>query len=299
MNTGKRELLIGIGVAVLATIIWSGNFVVARGVIHQIPPISLAFYRWATASLLLLPFAWKRFGEERPVLLQHKSYLFWTALSGVTIFNTLVYIAGHYSPAINLALIGTTTSPIFSIILAAIFLKEKIRPLRIAGVLICVAGILFLLSQGSWDRLRSFHFSVGDGWILLAALSFAIYNIFVKRKPAGIHPINFLFSVFALGTLLLLPAYLIELVHTPPVQWTFNLAGIILYLGAGASIVSFLCWNMAIARLGAARTALFGNLIPIFSILEAVWFLDEQFTLVHAFSGLLVIAGVFIANLKK
>lgn len=298
MNS-KKELFVGIGLAVLATIIWSGNFVVARGVIKQIPPVGLAFYRWATASLILLPFAWKRFTEQKQLLLQHKWYLFWTALTGVTLFNTFVYIAGHHSPAINLALIGTTTSPVFSIILAAIFLKEPIKPLRIVGLLLCITGIAYLISQGSWERLKTFHFSAGDGWILIGALSFAIYNIFVRRKPAAIHPLNFLFTVFSLGTLLLLPFYLIELSHAAPVQWSANLLLIILYLGAGASVLAFLCWNMAIARLGAARTALFGNLIPIFSILEAVWLLNEQFTLVHVIGGILVIAGVLIANLKK
>lgn len=298
MNS-KKELFIGISLAVLATIIWSGNFVVARGVIKQIPPVGLAFYRWATASLILLPFAWKRFRAEKDVLLQHKSYLFWTALTGVTLFNTFVYIAGHHSPAINLALIGTTSSPVFSIVLAAIFLKERINAWRVVGVLLCLTGILYLLSQGSWERLKTFHFSAGDGWILIGALCFAIYNIFVRRKPAGIHPLNFLFTVFSLGTLLLLPFYLIELSHAAPVQWSANLILIILYLGAGASVLAFLCWNMSIARLGAARTALFGNLIPLFSIIEAVWWLGEQFTMVHVFSGILVIAGVLIANLKK
>lgn len=299
MTISKKELYIGIGLAILATIIWSGNFIVARGVIKQIPPVGLAFYRWATASLIMLPLAWNRFREEKPIILQHKSYFFWTALTGVSLFNTFVYIAGHHSPAINLALIGTTTSPVFAIILAAIFLKERIRPLRVVGLLLCLTGIVWLLSQGSWERLKAFHFSAGDGWILLGALSFAIYNILVRRKPSGVHPLNFLFTVFVIGTLIILPFYLIELTHANPVDWSANLVLIILYLGAGASVLAFLCWNMAIARLGAARTALFGNLIPVFSILEAVLILDEQITMVHVLSGALVIAGVVIANLKK
>lgn len=299
MTISKKELYIGIGLAILATIIWSGNFIVARGVIKQIPPVGLAFYRWATASLIMLPLAWNRFREEKAIILQHKSYFFWTALTGVSLFNTFVYIAGHHSPAINLALIGTTTSPVFAIILAAIFLKERIRPLRVVGLLLCLTGIVWLLSQGSWERLKAFHFSAGDGWILLGALSFAIYNILVRRKPAGIHPLNFLFTVFTIGTLIIFPFYLIELTHADPVDWSTNLVLIILYLGVGASVLAFLCWNMAIARLGAARTALFGNLIPVFSILEAVLILDEQITMVHVLSGALVIAGVVIANLKK
>lgn len=299
MSTSGKELYIGIGLAILATIIWSGNFIVARGVIKQIPPVGLAFYRWATASLIMLPLAWNRFRQEKAILLQHRSYFLWTAFTGVSLFNTLVYIAGHHSPAINLALIGTTSSPVFAIILAAIFLKEPIRPLRIAGLLLCLGGIVFLLSQGSWERLKAFHFSAGDGWILLGALSFAIYNIFVRRKPAGIHPLNFLFTVFTIGTLIILPFYLIELIHSTPVNWTINLVLIILYLGAGASVIAFLCWNMAIARLGAARTALFGNLIPVFSVLEAVLILEEELTIIHLLSGTLVITGVVIANLKK
>ena len=299
MTNTNKDIYTGMGLAVLAAIIWSGNFIVARGVSQQIPPISLAFYRWSMATLIMLPIAWKGFRQQAPLLKQHSTYLFWTALSGITLFNTFVYIAGHYTQAINLALIGTTSSPVFAIILAALFLKERIKPLRVVGLLLCIAGIILLLSQGSWQKLQAFHFTAGDGWILLAALSFAIYTIFVRRKPAAIQPILFLFTVFAIGTLVLLPFYVWEMTQAPPVQWNLSLVGIILYLGAGASVMAFLFWNMAIGKLGAARTALFGNLIPVFSTLEAVWILNEEFLMVHVVSGVLEIAGVVIANLKK
>jgi drug/metabolite transporter (DMT)-like permease len=219
----------------------------------------------------------------------------WISLTGITLFNTLVYFAGHYSPAINLALIGTTSSPVFSIILAAIFLREKITLLRITGLLFCIAGITYLLAQGSWERLKAFHFSQGDILILVAALAFAIYNILARRKPAGLSPTNFLFVIFALGALLLLPAFIYESITRPPIQWNGNLLLIILYLGAGTSVISFLCWNAAISRLGAARTSLFGNLIPIFSTLEAVVFLGEEITMIHVISGVVVIGGLVIA----
>jgi drug/metabolite transporter (DMT)-like permease len=74
---------------------------------------------------------------------------------------------------------------------------------------------------------------------------------------------------------------------------------IILYLGLGTSVISFLCWNAAISRLGAARTALFGNLIPIFASLEAVFFLGEKISVLHLISGVVVITGLIIANLRK
>ncbi|HKH60705.1 MAG TPA: DMT family transporter [Flavitalea sp.] len=294
-----KAVYTGIVFAILATIIWSGNFVVARGVINQIPPFSLAFYRWLTASVIIFPLAFRKFEAEKTIVIRNWKYFFWVSLTGITFFNTLIYIAGHYSPAINLALIGTTSSPVFAVVLAAIFLKDKIKLLRIFGMAICISGIIILLSGGSLQRLINFHFSTGDLWVLAAALSFAIYNTLVRKKPAYISAVNFLFVVFSFGTLLLLPFFIWEVLNTDSIAWDWNLVFIIIYLGLGASVICYLLWNGAIARLGSPRTALFGNLIPIFSTLEAVWILNEEITLIHIISGLLVVTGLIIANLRK
>jgi drug/metabolite transporter (DMT)-like permease len=292
----KKDYYTGIALAVLATLIWSGNFVIARGVNQQIPPVSLAFYRWSLATLLIAPLAIKKFKEEKEIVLKNWKYIFWVALTGITLFNTFVYVAGHYTSAINMALIGTTSSPIFATIMAVVFLKERMNTFRIIGILLCVAGIILLLSKGSWENLASFTFSVGDLWVLAGAMAFAIYNILVRKKPGGISAINFLFVIFLLGTIILFPAYLTELNVTGPVQWNGNLYGSIIYLGLGTSVISFLCWNAALQKLGTGTTVLFGNLIPIFSTLEAVWLLGEQINSIHLISGLLVIGGLIIAN---
>jgi drug/metabolite transporter (DMT)-like permease len=284
--------------AVIATVVWSGNFIVARGVINQIPPVSLAFYRWLMGSLIILPIGWNKFQQEKALIAQHWKYLGWVAFSGIALYNTFLYIAGHYTPAINLALIATTTSPVMAIALAAIFLKEKIGPLRLVGLLICISGILLLLSRGNLDTLLGFHFSTGDWWLLAGALCFAIYNTLVKRKPAGISATSFLVAIFCAGTLMLLPAYVYEAATTTAVKFDWSLFGIILYLGLGACVISYLCWNAAIGILGAARTSLFGNLIPVFSTLEAVLILDEKITVIHALSGGLVILGLVLANIS-
>ena len=298
-TASKKDIYVGISLAILATIIWSGNFIVARGVSQRIGPVSLAFYRWLTATVIMLPLAWKKFSAEKAVVKANWKYLFWTAFTGIALFNTCVYIAGHYTTAINLALIGTTSSPIFSGIMAVVFLKETMGRLRLAGYVLCIAGIVLLLSRGSWETLAAFRFSKGDLWVIAGALSFACYSILVRKKPAGISPLNFLFVVFAAGTVMLLPFYVVEVIQSPVVQWDLSLASIILYLGAGASVIAFLCWNTALHKLGATRTVLFGNLIPIFSVWEAVIFLKEQVTTIHLLSGTLVICGLIIANLKK
>jgi len=295
----RKNIYIGILLAVTATIVWSGNFIVARGVIKQIPPVSLAFYRWLMGSIIILPIGYKKFRQELPLIRKHWKYLLWIAFTGITLYNTFLYVAGHHTPAINLALIATTTSPIMAIALAAIFLKEKISLLRFTGLLICIAGILLLLSKGSLDRLLGFHFSIGDWWLLAGALCFAIYNTLVKQKPRAISATSFLVAIFWAGTIMLLPAYLWEFNTAPPVIFDLKLFGIIVYLGLGACVISYLCWNAAIARLGSGRTALFGNLIPIFSTLEAVLILDEQIMGIHIISGALVITGLVLANISS
>ena len=284
--------------ATLATLIWSGNFIVARKVYKQIDPVSLAFYRWSIATLILLPFAFKKFIREWNDVKRSWHYLFWASLFGISLFNTFVYIAGHYTTAINLALIGTTSSPIISIIMARIFLKEKIGWMKLSGLLVCVAGILFLLSKGDIRNLLTLKFSPGDGWVLVAAFCFAAYNIFVRKKPASVSSLNFLFVTFLTGSLLLLPVFVWQLAHGDTVIWDKQLIISILYLGLGASVVCFFIWNISIGILGAGRTALFGNLIPIFSSLEAVIILHEQFTWVHVVSMIIVFAGLLLANFR-
>jgi drug/metabolite transporter (DMT)-like permease len=295
----NRNIYIGILLAVLATLIWSGNFIVARGAFRLMPPVAMAFYRWLTATVIILPFGIKSVIEEKTVLLANKSYLFWASLTGVALFNTCVYVAGHYSPAINLALVGTTASPIMAVILARIFLKEKITPLRVIGLAVCICGILFLMGKGSFKQIIMLRFSVGDLWVLLGAFFFAVYNILVRKRSAVISPLAFLSVIFTTGTLMLLPIFIYEKSFSAPIQWNTNLILIVVYLGLGNSVICYLCWNAAIAKLGAARTALFGNLIPVFSSIEAAYILDERITGIHFLSLLTVIFGLIIANFRS
>jgi len=294
----QNKILVGAALAILATLIWSGNFIIARGSKNDIPPITLAFYRWLSATIILLPFTWHTFIKEILMLKKHFWYFLLTAASGITLFNTFVYIAGHTTEAINMALLGTTTSPIMSVILARIFLKEPVPLTRVIGMLICIAGILLLLSKGSIDILLSFSFTEGDWWMLAAALTFAIYNVCVRKKPSAMSSRNFLFTIFLIGTALLLPFYIYELKTKGGFEINTQNIGAIFYLGLGASVICFLLWNKSIAYLGAGRASLFGNLIPVFSTIEAVLFLNEKVSLIHLYSFILVIAGLIIANLQ-
>lgn len=295
----KKDTITGISLALLAAVIWSGNFIVARDMREEIPPVSLAFFRWLSASIIITPFAIRNFTKEWLAINKSWPYLLFVSLTGIALFNTFIYIAGHYTSAINLALIGTTSSPVIAIILARIFLKEQIGWKKWAGLFLCIAGVLIILSKGQMQKLLSLHFNTGDLWTLVAALCFAIYSVMVKKRPAAISPVSFLWVTFCCGTLMLLPFYLVEINHTPAVTWNSRNIISVLYLGIGASAISFLIWNIAIHKIGAARTVLFGNLIPVFTSIEAVFYLNESFTVYHVISIALVFAGLLLANLRR
>lgn len=294
----SNHIVQGFLLAITATLLWSGNFIIARKISTSISPITLAFYRWACASLVLFPFAFKQLRIEFIHIKANWKILSLIALTGIALFNTFVYVAGHNTTAINMALIGTTSSPIFATIMAVVFLKERLSFYRIIGMILCIFGIVLLISKGSWDLLLSFKFSSGDAWILAGAFAFAVYNILVRKKPIQITALSFLLIIFILGSLMLFPFFIIEQYYVEePIVWSNSLIGSILYLGIGTSVLAFWCWNLAIAKLGAGRTVLFGNLIPIFSTLEAILILGESITPIHFYSGILVIAGLVIANI--
>jgi drug/metabolite transporter (DMT)-like permease len=170
--------------------------------------------------------------------------------------------------------------------------------LRIIGLLLCVIGIVIIIAKGSWARLKAFHFEIGDLLSMVGGLSFAIYNNLAKHKPKGISSINFLFVGFCIGTTLLFPTMLIEhVIVQKPLPITLSVVGTIAYLSIGCSFVAYLFWNQSIHLIGPSRTVIFGNLIPIFSTIEAVILLGEPFTNIHLISGLIVLVGLMIANI--
>ncbi len=294
----KRNLGIGILLATLASLLWSGNYIIARGFHQQISPVSLAFFRWLTATICILPFSLKAISRQRKYWLHNLPHLVMASITGVALFNTFTYIAGKSTTAINLALIGTTAAPVFVFLITALFLNEKIKREQVLGTLVCITGILLLLTKGRLSEIIKIQLSAGDIWMIIAGLIFAIYTLLVKRKPEKLSPLTYLGLLFLFGTAFLFPAYLIDTQLSKAFVWNTEIILVFIYLGIGASILAFLFWNLSIDRIGPARTTLFTTLIPVFSTIEAIWLLNEPFTWFILVSLILVLTGLFIANLQ-
>tara|TARA_R110001583_G_scaffold22867_1_gene85262 strand:+ start:264 stop:1172 length:909 start_codon:yes stop_codon:yes gene_type:complete len=297
----SKPVFIGFACAITATILWSGNFVVARGLSEEVAPLTLAFWRWVVAILVLLPFAIKPLLAQKSWLKDNIGYLSIVSLLGVTLFNSLIYYAGQTSSAINLSLIAITF-PIFVLLLSKIFLAEVIGWNKLAGIVLVAAGILLLISKGELSVLAELTFAEGDLWMLMASFIFAIYSMLLKQRPAGITVPAFQLASFIVGLVFLLPFFLIELYLIPAKSIESSTVMSILYVGIFASLFAFILWNKAISTIGAVNAGMVYYAMPIFSGMLAIIILDEVVTSLHFYSTLLVFCGILLAvvyNPKK
>ena len=292
-------LIYGYLSAIAATLFWSGNFTIARGVIENIPPISLAYWRWTTAVLILSPFAIKSLILDWAIIKKHYIYLSITSILGVSLFNTLIYIAGHSTSAINMSLI-VITFPIFIIVISRIVFNETITLNKGAGILLVVAGVIILVTKGDLTILKTISFVAGDLWMLLAAISFALYSILLKQKPAGLGTRSFQLSTFTIGLVFLTPFYIWESANTNFQIQTinYNVFISIIYLGLFASLFSYVLWGKAIELLGPTKTSMIYYTLPIFSGIVAYFILGEKIENIHLLSMLLILIGVLAAILE-
>lgn len=298
MNIKNKLITNGYVFALLATILWSGNFIVARDIRDIVDPYSLSFYRWFLATIILLPFAIVPLIKNVVIVKRHFIYLSIVSILGVSLFNTLIYIASHTSSALNLSIISITF-PIIVIIISRVIFKEHIGINKFTGILIVLAGVLLLITRGDISVLVNITFNIGDLWVLLAAISFALYSILLRYKPKTLSMITFQLITFILGTMYLIPLYLMEfdtrIINEPTVTNTIS----ILYIAICSSLLAFIFWNKSIELLGATKAGMIYYTLPIFTGTLAFIFLDETISYVHLFSILLIFIGIYITNKNK
>lgn len=285
----------GFACALLAVTIWSGNFILASGLADSIPPIALAALRWVCATVVFLPFAWKHLRRDRAAIRAHWFPILAAAVTGVTLFNTILYLSAHTTDTVNMALIASTT-PVFVVILSRIFLGEPISRLRAAGLITAIAGMTVIATRGNLGTLLTMTFREGDLWMLLAGLLWAVYSILVKRKPPEISQYSYLAAIFMAGAIPLIPAAVIEQPFYPAWSLTPSIVGATLYIGIGASLIAFFLWNLAVTSIGPGTSSLFQYFMPVFSGIGAYLLLGQPITTAHICGFILIFSGVFLAT---
>jgi drug/metabolite transporter (DMT)-like permease len=281
----------------LANLFWAGNWVLGRALREAFDPISLNFYRWVIALVVLAPFALPGLAAKRAAIRKHAGILALLALLSVSIFQSLVYLGLQSTTAVNAVLINCS-GPLFILLCAWLIDGERATLRQLAGFLVSAAGILVILSRGEPATLLQLEFHSGDAWIVLAIAIWGLYCVLLKRRPAELGGVHFLFVLSAAGVLFLAPAFAWQALQAPPRLPTAPEALAVLYVGLAASVGAFMFWNRGVAVVGANAAGFTLYLLPTFGTLLAIAFLGESFGAFHAVGIATIVAGVILATRK-
>ncbi len=281
-------------VNLLAVSILSLNYVVGRGVYEDAPPFMLGFTRWAGAAVLLAPFALRQVRDEWPLLVEHWRVIAACALLMPFIGAGLAYTALTMTVAINVAVVQMAL-PVFTVLLAWIFLKDRLTAARTIGMCGAMLGVLTILSRGDPAILATLSFNNGDLLILFCNLGLASYSILLKRLPP-IRPLAFLFAICVLGAGFHVPFLAAELASGKSLQPTWLGLGSLAFVAVFPSIVAILSWNYAISRLGPSTAGIYFYLVPPITAGLAYLLLGETVASYHYAGGAVIIASVWLAG---
>lgn len=282
---------------VLATIFWSGNFVLGRAVRADVPPIGLAFWRWTGGSVLIITLAWPHLKRDWPLIRRHWKFILLLAILGVTLFNTLVYTGLQFTTAIN-ALLMQSTMPVLIVLMSYLFYRETVTPVQIVGVLLSLVGVLAIVGQGNLAMLLGLSLNLGDLLIFIAVAGYAAYSALLRQRPP-LHPLSLIAATFIAGAVVLLPFYLWEHATGRTVSFDRITLLTIGYVAVFPSILAYLCFNRGVELAGANRAGLFIHLMPVFGSIMAILFLGERFQWFHGFGILLILLGILLATRRR
>ncbi|MET9802848.1 DMT family transporter [Streptomyces sp. NPDC006368] len=282
---------LGILLAAVATVVWSGSFVTSRALHDSVPPVQAAFWRWVVAILAVAPFAARAAWRERHVIRRHLGYVTLASLLGVTLYNTLVNQAGLTTSAGAMGMV-MAASPV----LMAVYERlggARLGARRVTGMLIACAGVVLLVGRGPLD------FAPGGLWMVAAALAFASYSALLRRRPAELGGPAFLLTTFVLGAVMLLPAFGLSVAVQGGFEASAGTVGPLVYVGVFSSALAFFAWNKAVALIGAARAGVVYYLQPVCVALLSWLLIDEAMGMLHVVCMALILGGVVLGTARS
>lgn len=286
--TPKNRSLLKLLLALLA---WSSSYAITRTVVATVPPILFAFLRFVVAILALLLISYTRKSPVQETMKGKWGSILTLSLTGVTLYYVFFNFSLQQTSAAAGALIQGFI-PISTAILAAIFLKEKLKPLQIVGIFISVAGVVLIGFTNQVDASGG-NTIVGNLLMIAAVLCWAIYTV-VSKKLASIDPIWLITRLSIIGTVLLIPAVIVEMKEQswPVITWQGWAA--ILYMGIFPSALGYIWFNSALKHISATQAGVLINMDPVVGALIAVAFLGEQVHIWQITGAALTLLGVWL-----
>jgi len=279
----------------LTAIFWGGTFVAGRLVTQNVGPFSIAFLRFAMASILLMLLTRKIEGKLPRLKKPQIVPVILLGMTGIFMYNVLFFKALKIIEAGRASLI-IATCPIFITLCSAIFLKEKINPVKALGIVISVCGAVIVISKGNINQIIEGGLGLGEFYIFCCVLSWVAYSLIGKAVMNNLSPLaSVSYSAVVGAVALFVPALFEGLLQNIPSQSAVDWL-CISYLGVFGTVIGFVWYYQGIERIGPTKAGLFINFVPISAILCAFFILAEPISIPLAVGAILVIPGVYLTN---
>jgi drug/metabolite transporter (DMT)-like permease len=276
----------------LTALFWAGNFVIGRAAAGTIPPLTLAWARWAGAAALILPFAAYRLWLDRRAIWDNRGFLFFLGCLGAGLFNTLQYLSLTMITAVTGAVINSA-GPVLIAIACWAILGERLRVLQIAGIVLSLAGVLAVVGRGDLAGLPPLGQSLGEILMLVGLVAWGVYTALLRFRPP-IHPLSFAAATYLVAALANTPLMLWELSDRAPLELTTPVLAAFAYVAVFPSLLAYLFFNLAVESVGGARASAFFHLTPLMTAALALTFLGETFAPYHVVGFALILAGIWL-----
>lgn len=275
--------------------LWSVNYIVARSAPGIIEPHTLALGRWALAGLILAFFARSELWRERRSTLQHGWRYLALGTLGMLICGAWVYEDAQTTSAMNIALIYSA-SPVLIALGAVLWLGERFSWRQGLGVLIAMAGVFHVVVKGQWLSLSQVQWVAGDGWIVMAMVSWAGFALLQKKWPTPLGSTARLAAICMGGVVVLLPFSIWEYWQADRPAWSLQATVLVVAAGLLPGIGAYWAYGFSQKVLGASRVAASLYLGPLYGGLAAWLVLGEAMGWHHLMGAALILPGIYMAS---
>ncbi|WP_276352299.1 DMT family transporter [Cohnella caldifontis] len=275
------------------SLLWGCNFVASAYMLREFSPILLSFARLVVMSLFLLSVAAIHKSLRKPTPREWGLLLF-AGIFG-TLINQLFYFKGLEDSTAGNASLIVALAPIATTLLSRVFLKETVTPLKLAGAILALIGVAGIVLYGG----KSFGASAGDVYLLLAMLGMSVSLLFIRQLTNALSSYEVTIYSTVIGTVLMAPAVGVE-AFQGNFHWSHHVLTWVLLVGVaviGQGLAGF-WWNQGIAVVGPSASAMFMNIPPFIAIVVGYLVLGDPIRAAQIGGGILILAGVTIANLK-
>ena len=275
----------------------ASNLIVARGGVEYVPPISLAFWRWTLVFIILSIFNFYFLKDKLREIKKEFFKLFFLGAMGCGVCGAFPFLAGKTTTIVNMGIIYTS-SPIFIILISSLFFREKINYLKIIGLISCLVGVFIIIIKGDISFLINLKFTMGDLWMLGAAIGWALYSIylFYWKSDLAVFPRFTLIAFF--GAVSLLPFYILEENFFLKTNFDNNFLFWVSFAAISPGIIAFSLYTLTQKYLGASTTGFTLYLFTVYGAFYGIFLFQEKLELFHYIGTILVFVGIFLVKKK-